>query len=58
MNHGQRTRYLKAGGLIAVVLFIFFFLAPGERQTVEKYVGGKCTSSLGRKTFEVKMKGD
>jgi guanosine-diphosphatase len=28
MNQGQRVRYLKTGGLIAVVLFILYFLAP------------------------------
>ena len=31
MNHAQRARYLKAGSLIALVLLIFWFLAPGER---------------------------
>jgi guanosine-diphosphatase len=30
MNQGQRTRYLKAGGLIALVLMIFWFWSPGK----------------------------
>lgn len=30
MNQGQRTRYLKAGGLIAFVLMIFWFMSPGK----------------------------
>lgn len=33
MNQGQRTRYLKAGGIIAFILIIFFYLAPGHSQT-------------------------
>ncbi|KAF2489743.1 nucleoside phosphatase GDA1/CD39 [Lophium mytilinum] len=28
MNQGQRTRYLKAGGILAFILLIFFYLAP------------------------------
>jgi len=31
MNQGQRMRYLKAGGIIAFICLIFFFLAPKER---------------------------
>lgn len=31
MNQGQRTRYLKAGGLIAFICLVFFFIAPRER---------------------------
>lgn len=33
MNQGQRTRYLKAGGIIAFILIIFFYLAPGRSQS-------------------------
>lgn len=40
MNYGQRTRYLKASALLACILFIFFFLAPSEREKVGKYVEG------------------
>jgi len=40
MNQGQRARYLKAGGLIALVVLIFFFLASGERAKVGQYVEG------------------
>jgi hypothetical protein len=40
MNHGQRARYLKWGGLITLILFIFVYLAPGER-SVGSFVGGK-----------------
>jgi hypothetical protein len=39
MNQGQRARYLKAGGLIAFVLLIFWFLAPGEKSRIP-YGGG------------------
>jgi hypothetical protein len=41
MNHRQRLRYLKAVGFIAVVVLILLFLMPGERERVEKYVGGQ-----------------
>ncbi|KAF2762743.1 putative guanosine-diphosphatase [Pseudovirgaria hyperparasitica] len=30
MNQGQRNRYLKAGGLLAFILIIFYFLAPSR----------------------------
>ncbi|KAF2398671.1 hypothetical protein EJ06DRAFT_550058 [Trichodelitschia bisporula] len=42
MNHGQRARYLKAGGLIAFVLLFFFYFAPGDR--VGQYVGDHAPS--------------
>lgn len=38
MNGSQRSRYLKAGGLIAFVILIFYFLAPSESIS---YVQGK-----------------
>jgi hypothetical protein len=41
MHPRQRLRYLKAGGFLAVVILILLFLVPGEREKVEKYVGGK-----------------
>jgi hypothetical protein len=41
MNSRQLSRYLKAGGLITLIVFILFYLSPGERQVVEKYVGGE-----------------
>ncbi|KAF2452607.1 guanosine-diphosphatase [Lineolata rhizophorae] len=31
MNQGQRSRYLKACGLLFFVFLVFFFFAPGER---------------------------
>jgi hypothetical protein len=40
MNHGQRARYLKWGGLITLILFVFVYLAPGERSRVGSIVGG------------------
>src|ERR1700760_409021 len=40
MHYRQRIRYIKAGGILAVVVLILFFLTPGEREKVEKYVGG------------------
>jgi guanosine-diphosphatase len=41
MNHGQRARYLKWGGLITLIIFVFVYLAPGERARVGSLVGGK-----------------
>jgi hypothetical protein len=40
MNHRQRQRYLKVGGVVAFILLVIFLLSPGERGVVEKYVGG------------------
>jgi guanosine-diphosphatase len=40
MHPRQRIRYIKAGGFLALVILILFFLTPGEREKVEKYVGG------------------
>jgi guanosine-diphosphatase len=34
MNHGQRARYLKWGGLITLLLFAFLYLAPSDRTRV------------------------
>jgi guanosine-diphosphatase len=39
MIRGQRSRYIKAAGIIAVLVFVFFFLVPSERESVSKYVG-------------------
>jgi hypothetical protein len=36
----QRTRYVRTGAVVACLLLVLFFLMPGERQKVEKYVGG------------------
>ncbi|KAL1628112.1 Guanosine-diphosphatase [Neofusicoccum ribis] len=48
MNQGQRTRYLKAGGIIAFIFIVFFFLAPGHREpaagTTGKFPGGDVAS--------------
>ncbi|KAF4307707.1 Nucleoside phosphatase GDA1/CD39 [Botryosphaeria dothidea] len=48
MNQGQRTRYLKAGGIIAFILIIFFYLAPGHSQSAagstSKFPGGDVAS--------------
>jgi guanosine-diphosphatase len=30
MNHGHRARYLKWGGILAFIVFVFFYLAPSE----------------------------
>ncbi|KAF1814908.1 GDA1/CD39 family protein [Eremomyces bilateralis CBS 781.70] len=38
MNAGQRTRLVKALGLVTFIIAIFFFLAPSERHRVGKYV--------------------
>lgn len=40
MTQGQRTRYMKAGGLIAFILFILFFISPG------RYVSGSFRQCL------------
>lgn len=40
MNSRQLSRFLKVGGLITLIVFVLFYLAPGERQAVENYVGG------------------
>jgi guanosine-diphosphatase len=39
MNQGQRTRYLKAGGIIAFIFLIFYYLAP-------RHGGGKFQDPL------------
>jgi hypothetical protein len=36
----QRTRYVRTGIFVACLLLVLFFLMPGEREKVEKYVGG------------------
>jgi hypothetical protein len=46
MHYRQRIRYLKAGGILALVILILFFLTPGEREKVEKYVGGPLINSV------------
>jgi len=40
MHYRQRQRYLKAGGIVAFIIFLIYFLSPGERKVVEKYVSG------------------
>ncbi|KAF2138772.1 uncharacterized protein K452DRAFT_255628 [Aplosporella prunicola CBS 121167] len=46
MNQGQRTRYLKAGGIIAFIIIVFFFLAPGHSGPTAsgKFPGGDVAS--------------
>jgi len=45
MNQGQRSRYLKAGGIIAFVLLIIFYLAPQKYSpSVPKFPGGDVAS--------------
>ena len=39
MTQSQRSRYLKAGGILAVLLLLFFFLAP-QRDRVTHFGGG------------------
>ena len=40
MTQSQRSRYLKAGGILAFFVFLFFLLAPGERTNVRELVKG------------------
>ena len=40
MHNRQRLRMLKAGAVIAFIFLFLFFLVPGEREALEKYVGG------------------
>lgn len=46
MNQGQRTRYLKAGGIIAFILCVFFFLSPSQ-----KSVGAYLSSRPSREAY-------
>ena len=39
MTQSQRSRYLKAGGIIAFIFLVLFFLAPDTN--VQNYVGGE-----------------
>lgn len=39
MNHGQRARYLRWGGILALIIFVLFYLAPsGRREGAKHYV--------------------
>lgn len=46
MNQGQRARYIKTGGIIAFVLLILFYIAPGHYATpvTGKFPGGDVAS--------------
>ncbi|KAF2190050.1 hypothetical protein K469DRAFT_722970 [Zopfia rhizophila CBS 207.26] len=49
MNQGQRTRYLKTGGIIAFILLILYFIAPRDGYSREPLAGGN-TASEGAET--------
>ena len=40
MTGGQRSRYLKYGGILVFVLFVLFLLSPGEREVVKDFAKG------------------
>ena len=40
MTQSQRSRYLKAGAILAFFVLLFFLLAPGERANVRELVKG------------------
>ncbi|KAJ9658523.1 Guanosine-diphosphatase [Coniosporium apollinis] len=43
MNQGQRARYLKTGGIIAFLILVIFYLAPGD-QSGAPFPGGDVAS--------------
>ena len=45
MTQSQRSRYLKTGGIIAFLIVLLFFLAPGERASVREFVGSMFSPS-------------
>lgn len=47
MTQSLRGRSLKAGGLIAFIVLVLFFLAPGDRTTVREFVGSMYPVLLG-----------
>src|SRR5207248_791816 len=47
MTQSQRSRYIKAGGIIAFVLVIFFLLAPAEKRANIGKIVGEHTPQLG-----------
>lgn len=47
MTQSQRARYLKAGGVIAFFVFLFFLISPNDSGSVKSYIsGGKSPSNL------------
>lgn len=46
MTQSQRSRYLKTGAILAFILLLLFFLAPGERASVREFVGSMSLSQL------------
>lgn len=46
MTQSQRSRYLKTGGIIAFIILLLFFLAPGERASVREFVGSTSPSRM------------
>ncbi|MCJ1296908.1 Guanosine-diphosphatase [Xylographa carneopallida] len=46
MTQSQRARYLRAGGIIAVFVFLFFLLSPNGRANVGDFVGNSGSGSL------------
>lgn len=44
MNQGQRMRYIKTGGIVALVLFVLYYLLPGSTPSVGKFPGGDVAS--------------
>ena len=41
MNQSSRGRYVKVGGLIGILVFLFILFSPAERTRVTDLVGGK-----------------
>ncbi|KAG9587775.1 nucleoside phosphatase GDA1/CD39, partial [Aureobasidium melanogenum] len=37
MNQGQRSRYIKTGGIVALVLFVLYYLLPGSSGTAGNF---------------------
>ncbi|MCJ1474781.1 Guanosine-diphosphatase [Lambiella insularis] len=45
MTQSQRARYLKAGGVVAFFVFLFFLLSPSDNGGVKSYISGGRTNS-------------
>lgn len=43
MAQTQRSRFLKTGGIVAVIIFVIYLLSPGQTPQAGGYVGGKST---------------
>jgi guanosine-diphosphatase len=41
MNHSQRSRYIKAGGILLFLIAIIFYLSPSDnRAGISKFIAG------------------